>query len=157
MFTCFTLITNSLNSLGKTFSSAEKVQKVLRCLPRSKWGPKVTAIEEAQDLRVLSLDNLLGKLTTNELTLHDDGENDITPSMKNLALKAKKHHDSSSEDEESEDEEDPFAIITRGLEGIMKMSKRFNKFKSRNKVNLLVLIPKLTKLLVLSVDLQNIL
>ena len=36
MFTCFTFITNSLNSLGKTFTNAEKVQKILRCVPRSK-------------------------------------------------------------------------------------------------------------------------
>ena len=35
MFTRFTLITKSLNSLGKNFTNAEKVQKVLRCLPRS--------------------------------------------------------------------------------------------------------------------------
>ena len=47
MFTRFTLITNCLNSFGKTFTNAEKVQKVLRYLPRSNWGPKVTAIEEA--------------------------------------------------------------------------------------------------------------
>ena len=53
--------------------------------------------------------------------------------MKNLALKAKKHYESSSEDEESDDEEYPFALITRGLERIMKMRKRFNKFKSGNK------------------------
>ena len=84
-------------------------------------------------MRVLSLDDLLGNLTTHELTLHDDGESDVTPSMKNLALKEKKHQESSSENEESDDEEDPFALITRGLEGIMKMWKRFKKFKSRNK------------------------
>lgn len=69
--TPFTLINNNLNSLGKIFSNAKKVQKVLRCLPRSKWGPKVTAIEDAQDLRVLPLDDL-GKLTAHKLTLHDD-------------------------------------------------------------------------------------
>ena len=32
MFTRFTLITNSLNALGKTFTNADKVQKVLRVL-----------------------------------------------------------------------------------------------------------------------------
>ena len=46
MFTRFTLINNRLSSLGKKFSNAEQVQKILRCLPRSKWGPKVIAIEE---------------------------------------------------------------------------------------------------------------
>ncbi|XP_057518412.1 uncharacterized protein LOC130799327 [Amaranthus tricolor] len=72
-------------------------------------------------------------LTTHELTLHDDGGSDVTQAMKNLALKAKKHYESSSEDEESDDEEYPFALIIRGLERIMKMRKRFNKFKSGNK------------------------
>ena len=105
----------------------------MKCLLRSKCGAKVTAIEEAQDLRVLSLDDLHGKLTTHELTLHDDGVSEVTPSMKNLALKEKKHQEPSSENEESDDEEDPFALITKGLEGIMKMRKRNKKFKSRNK------------------------
>ena len=132
IFTFFTLVTNSLNSLGKSFSNAKKVQEVLRRLPRCKWGPKVTDIEETQDLRVLSLDDLLGKLTTHEPTLHDDEESDIIPSMKNLALKAKKRKEFSSKNEESHDEEDSFALITRDQEGIMKMRKRFKRYKSRN-------------------------
>ena len=53
--------------------------------------------------------------------------------MKNLALKPKKHHESSSDDEKSADEEDSFVLITKGLEEIMKMRKRFKRFKSRNK------------------------
>ena len=75
----------------------------MRCLPRSKWGLKVTAIEEAQDLRVLSLDDPFGKLTTHELTLHNDGASDVIPFMKNLALKAKKFEESSSKNKESDD------------------------------------------------------
>ncbi len=51
MFTRFTQIVNSLNSLGKTFTNEEMVRKILRCLPKGKWGPKVTAIEEAQKFR----------------------------------------------------------------------------------------------------------
>ena len=47
MFTRFTLKTNSLNSLGKIFSNAEKIHKVLRCLLQSKWVPKVISKEEA--------------------------------------------------------------------------------------------------------------
>ena len=109
-------------------------------------------------MRVLLFDDLLGKLTAHELSLHDDGKSDVTPAMKNLALKANKHKESSSENEESDDEEDPFALIIRGLEVIMKMQKKYKKFKSRNKgVNLLIPILKLTNLLVLSVDLQSIL
>ena len=36
--------------------------------------------------------------------------------MKNLTLKAKKRDESLSENEESDDKEDPFILITRGLE-----------------------------------------
>ena len=115
MFTCFTLITNNLNSLSKTYSNAKKTQKVLRCLLQSKWGPTVNSIEESKDVKVLSVDDLLRKLTTHELALHEDGDNDVIPFMKNLALNAKKQEETSIENKDSDDEEDPFALITRGL------------------------------------------
>ena len=44
-------ITNNLKSLGKMYIKEEMVRKILRCLPKNKWGPKVIAIEEAQDLK----------------------------------------------------------------------------------------------------------
>ena len=47
MFTRFTNITNNLKSLGKTYTNEEIVRKILRCLPKNEWGPKVTAIKEA--------------------------------------------------------------------------------------------------------------
>ena len=59
MFTRFTDITNNLKSLGKMYTNEEMVRKILRCLPKNKWGPKVIAIEEAQDLKTLALDDLL--------------------------------------------------------------------------------------------------
>ena len=74
MFTRFTDITNNLKSLGKTYTNEEMVRKILRCLPKSKWGPKVTAIEEAQNLKTLALDDLLGKLLTHEIHLKEDEE-----------------------------------------------------------------------------------
>ena len=55
MFTRFTDITNNLKSLDKTYTNEEMVRKILRGLPKSKWGPKVTAIKEAQDLKTLGL------------------------------------------------------------------------------------------------------
>ncbi|GAV63836.1 UBN2 domain-containing protein, partial [Cephalotus follicularis] len=68
MFTRFTNIINALQSLDKTFSNSELVRKILRCLPRS-WMPKVTAIEEAKNLSILPLEDLLGSLMTYELTM----------------------------------------------------------------------------------------
>jgi len=63
MYTRFTHITNELKSLGKTFTTEEPVRKILRFLPRS-WEAKVTAIQEAKDLKTLSLDELIGNLQT---------------------------------------------------------------------------------------------
>jgi len=43
------------------------VRKIIRCLPKNRWDPKVTTIKEAQDLKKLELDDLLGKLLTHEI------------------------------------------------------------------------------------------
>jgi len=48
MFTRFTDITNNFKSLGKTYTNEEMVRKILRYLPKNKWGPKVITIEEAR-------------------------------------------------------------------------------------------------------------
>jgi len=66
MYTRFTHITNELKSLGKTFTTEELVRKILRFLSRS-WEVKVTAIQEAKDLKTLSLDELIDNLQTYEL------------------------------------------------------------------------------------------
>ena len=66
MFTRFTHITNELNSLGKTFTTEELVRKILRFLPRT-WEAKVTAIQEAKDMKAITLDELISNLQTYEL------------------------------------------------------------------------------------------
>ncbi|GAV73323.1 UBN2 domain-containing protein, partial [Cephalotus follicularis] len=76
MFTRFTNIINALQSLDKTYTNSELVRKTLWCLPRS-WMPKVTAIEEAKNLSLLPLEDLLGSLMTHELSMQkreDDEE-----------------------------------------------------------------------------------
>ena len=88
MFTRFTDITNNLKSLGKTYTNEEMVRKILRCLPKSKWGPRVIAIEEAQDLKILGLDDLLGKLLTHKIHLKKD-EEELQPN-KGIAFKTTK-------------------------------------------------------------------
>jgi len=49
MYTRFTLITNELKSLGKSFTIEELVRKIRGFLPQS-WEAKVTAIQEAKDM-----------------------------------------------------------------------------------------------------------
>ena len=65
MYTHFTHITNELKSLGKSFNNEELVRKILRFFPRS-WEAKVTAIQEAKDMKAITLDELIGNLQTYE-------------------------------------------------------------------------------------------
>jgi len=59
MFGRFTIITNELRSLEKSFSVHDRVRKILRCLQKS-WRHIVTAIIEAKDLTKLRLEDLIG-------------------------------------------------------------------------------------------------
>ncbi|GAV88004.1 DUF4219 domain-containing protein/UBN2 domain-containing protein, partial [Cephalotus follicularis] len=73
MFFRFTNIINALQDLDKTYSNSEMVRKILRCLQKS-WMPKVTAIEEAKNLNILPLEDLLGSLMTHELSVQKKDE-----------------------------------------------------------------------------------
>jgi len=53
MFTRFIHIINNIKSLGKAYINKEMDKKILQCLLTNKWGPKVTAIKEAQVLKTL--------------------------------------------------------------------------------------------------------
>ncbi|GAV77795.1 UBN2 domain-containing protein, partial [Cephalotus follicularis] len=68
MFSRFTYIINALQVLDKTYSNSEMVRKFFRCLPKS-WMPKVTTIEEAKNLNILPLEDLLGSLMTHEISM----------------------------------------------------------------------------------------
>ncbi|GAV57120.1 Sec39 domain-containing protein/UBN2 domain-containing protein, partial [Cephalotus follicularis] len=122
MFSRFTHIINALQALDKTYSNSEMVRKILRCLPRS-WMPKVTAIEEAKNLNVLPLEDLLGSLMTHELSMQkkdDDEEKEKKKKKKIVALKSSQTED--SEDDDDDDDEE-LAFITR----------RFKKFLASKK------------------------
>jgi len=99
------------------------VRKILRCLPKNKWDPEVTAIKEAQDLKTLALDNILGKLLNHEIHLKKDKE-EVQP-KRGIAFKITNEELKSLEDKSSESDEDSMAMITRGLKKMFK-SKRFD-------------------------------
>ena len=100
------------------YTDEEMVRKILRCLPKNKWGPKVTAIEEAQDLKTLTLVDLLGKLLTHEIHLKKDNE-EVQP-KRGVAFKTTKEELQSSEDKSTESNEDSMAMIARGLKKMFK-------------------------------------
>ncbi|KAH9768444.1 hypothetical protein KPL71_011606 [Citrus sinensis] len=104
MYTRFTDIVNTLGALGKTFSNNEKVKKIIRSLPKE-WIPKRTAIEEAKDLNVLPIDDLIGSLISYEEDLA--AEKGHEEKKKNIALKASKRES----DEESEMDDEELAML----------------------------------------------
>jgi len=127
MFTRFTDIINSLIALGKVYTQVEMVRKILRALT-SDWEKKTTAIEEANDLSTLTVENLIGNLMAYEVQLEDRKKDNEPKNKKVLAFKT------SSETDESEDDED-IAMITRKFKNFLKKGKfRSNKVIDTNKV-----------------------
>ena len=66
MFSRFNKIVGELFNLGKEFSDKEKNYKILRSLTTA-WQPKITAIEEAQDLSKLKFVELIGHIRMHEM------------------------------------------------------------------------------------------
>lgn len=61
MQTRFLHLINKLRELGKTFYNKDCTSKILRSMCRE-WQPKVTAINDANDLSTLYITKLFGKL-----------------------------------------------------------------------------------------------
>src|SRR5580765_8609124 len=63
-------IANTSFALGEKMTDEKLVRKILRFLPK-RFAMKVTAIEEAQDIASMQVDELIGSLQTFELTLNE--------------------------------------------------------------------------------------
>ena len=61
-----------LKSLGKIYTNVEMLRKLLQCLPTSNQGTKVKAIEEAQNLKALKLNDLVRALLTLKIHLQEE-------------------------------------------------------------------------------------
>src|SRR3954464_11467525 len=110
MYTRFTDITNSLIGLGKTYTSVECVRKILLAL-NSDWEKKVTAIEEANDLSTLSVEDLIGNLMAYEVNLQERRKEESR--KKGIAFKAIEENDESNED-------DDLNLMTRAFKNFLK-------------------------------------
>jgi hypothetical protein len=64
-------LVNSMKGLGEKIEDTFLVQKILRSLP-DRFNPKVYAIEELNDLKILSIDKLLGTITAYEMRIIKD-------------------------------------------------------------------------------------
>ena len=90
MTNCLNALVTTLKKLVKIFTKEEVNNKILRILPKKDWESRVTSIEEAQDLATLSIDVVIGKLLTHELTIKQRGEEQVEKEekKKGIALKA---------------------------------------------------------------------
>jgi hypothetical protein len=88
-------LVNAMKGLGEEFDDSLLVQKILRSLP-DKFNPKVSAIEELNDLKTLSIDQLLGTLTAYEMRINKDKS-----STREASFKADKNTDSELDDIEA--------------------------------------------------------
>jgi hypothetical protein len=80
-------IVNAMKALGETFGEPSLVHKILRSLP-DRFNPKVSSIEELNDLKTLSFDQLLGTLTAYEMRIVID-----KPTSREASFKADKNHE----------------------------------------------------------------
>ncbi|GAV90672.1 UBN2 domain-containing protein, partial [Cephalotus follicularis] len=106
MFTRFKNITNALQALDKKYTNSEIVRKILRCLLIA-WMPKVMAIEEAKNLNILPLEDLLGSLMTHDLSIK----------KKVVTLK------SSTSEATEDDNDEELALITRKFKRFLANKK----------------------------------
>jgi hypothetical protein len=106
-------IANSFESLGEKVSDEKLVRKILRSLPR-RFDMKVIAIEEAQDVSSMRIDELIGSLQNFEIMInHKEGKKE-----KNIAFSSNCDTNDSQEEYVSDE----------GLtEAIVLFRKQFNK------------------------------
>ena len=110
-------IANACTALGEKMTDEKLVRKILRSLPK-RFDMKVTAIEEAQDICNMRVDELIGSLQTFELGLSERTKK----KNKNLAFMSN-----------DEREEDQFDLDTdEGLTNtIVWLGKQFNKLMKK--------------------------
>ena len=85
----------ALKNMGKEYSTLELNRKLLNVLS-GEWKIKVIAIEEAKNLTMTPLDEIVGSLLTHEMNEVRRNEGTINKD-KSIALQA---HESSSDDDE---------------------------------------------------------
>src|ERR1044072_7182918 len=107
-------IANTSGALGEKMSEEKLVRKILRSLTK-RFAMKVTAIEEAQDISTLKVEELVGSLMTFEMGISEN----VDKKNKSIDLV------SSSEEECKKGEEDKIS------EAIAMLGRQFNKLIKR--------------------------
>ena len=121
MYSRFQDIVHSLIALGKNISEEDQVRKFLNSLT-SDWDQKTLAIEEANNVSTLKIEELIGNLMSFEAQMQGRRESKMSE-KKSIAFNAiTNDSDSTSEDDEE------IAFMTRNFRKFLKYRK-VNNFK----------------------------
>ena len=121
-------IANSFESLGEKISYEKLVRKILRSLPK-RFDMKVTAIEEAQDISSLKVDELIGSLQNFEITVNNKNDK----KGKGIAFASSVEPDESQvNQEDDEDMTESLALLGRQFKKIFKQFDRRSKSIGQN-------------------------
>lgn len=117
-------LANAYFALGKQMSEETLARKILRSLPK-KFNMKVTAIEEAQDINNIKLDELIGSLQTFEMSCNDRSDK----KNKSITFMSNTEDEDQSEKDTYENISEAIALLGRKISKVMK---RFDKRPRRN-------------------------
>ncbi|GAU51377.1 hypothetical protein TSUD_413100 [Trifolium subterraneum] len=128
MYGRFTSIINELNSLGKAYTTHERIRKILRCLPKT-WRPIVTAITVAKDLTKVSLEDLIGSLKAHESVLQEDKPKKKMIAIETQSGECSQKDETLCENEESlqEDDEEELPFLSRRIQRLMTRRNQLKK------------------------------
>ncbi|KAL3520312.1 hypothetical protein ACH5RR_018461 [Cinchona calisaya] len=87
MYFRFNDMVKDLEGLGKEYSLSEKNRKILNALPKE-WEPKSIAIEESKNLNSMPIDSLINSLTSFELKLKYNLQDEEAKGKRSIAFKA---------------------------------------------------------------------
>jgi len=81
-------LANAFDTLGEKMSEEKLVRKILRSLPK-RFDMKATAIEEAQDISEMKVEELIGSLQNFEIIINNrvEKEDNKAPSVFNAGIK----------------------------------------------------------------------
>ncbi|KAK2436692.1 secreted RxLR effector protein [Trifolium repens] len=121
-------IANAFEALGEKVSDEKLSRKMLRSLPK-RFDMKVTAIEEAQDIANMKVDELVGSLQTFELTLNERGDK----KSKSVAfISNDDEEESQTAVEEDENISDALALIGKQFGRVLRRVDRRARQNGQN-------------------------
>ena len=121
-------IANSFESFGEKISYEKLVRKILRSLPK-RFDMKVTAIEEAQDISSLKVDELIGSLQNFEITVNSKTDK----KGKGVAFTSSVNSDDAQGNyEDDEDMAKSLALLGRQFKKIFKRFDRRSRPNGQN-------------------------